>query len=166
MALAIGGVALLAGAPRQASDPFHVGLLVCSAFTWAAGGVLVKRLAGVPVFVLNAWVALLAAPQLLGASLLLEQGQRQAVAAADWSGWGALLYTALGASIVAYGLWYRLLGRYDINRIVPLTLLAPVLAVIGAAVFLDEPVTGRLVLGGALVISGVAMVQRLRAPRA
>jgi O-acetylserine/cysteine efflux transporter len=162
MAVALAGVGLLAGAPSRASSPWHVGLLVCSAFAWAAGGILVKRLAGVPVFVLNAWVALLAAPQLFAASLLLERGQREAVAAADLRGWGALLYTVVGSSIVAYGLWYRLLARYDINRIVPLTLLAPVLAVVMAALLLGEPVTLRLMLGGGLVIGGVAMVQRLR----
>jgi O-acetylserine/cysteine efflux transporter len=162
MLIAISGVGLLAGAPRQGSSLLHVGMLVCASFAWAVGGVLVKRLAGVPVFVLNAWVALLAAPQLLAASLALERGQRASVAAADLRGWGALLYTAVGASIVAYGLWYRLLARYDIGRVVPLTLLAPVLAVALAALLLGEPVTPRLLLGGGLVIGGVWMVQRLR----
>lgn len=162
MALALAGVALLAGAPRQESHPLHVAMLVASAFAWACGGILVKRLAGVPVFVLNAWMALLAAPQLLVASWLLEEGQRAAVASADLAGWGALLYTVFGASIVAYGLWYRLLARYEINRVVPLTLLAPMLAVVMATLLLGERVTPRLLAGGALVIGGVAMVQRLR----
>jgi O-acetylserine/cysteine efflux transporter len=69
---------------------------------------------------------------------------------------------ALGASITAYGLWYYLIGKYEVNRIVPMTLLSPVLAVGFAVLILDEPLTLRVVLGGLLTLAGVAMIQFLR----
>jgi O-acetylserine/cysteine efflux transporter len=137
-------------------------LVVAAAFVWAVANILIKRLHGINVFVLNAWVALLALPQLVLASLLLEHGQLEALAAADWRGWGAILYMALGASITAYGLWYYLLGKYEVNRIVPMTLLAPVVAVFFAVLILDEPLSVRIVLGGLLTMAGVAMIQFLR----
>jgi O-acetylserine/cysteine efflux transporter len=163
MGIAFAGVYVLAGAPATTTTSVpHLLLVVAAAFAWALANILIKRLRGINVFVLNAWVALLALPQLILASLLLEHGQLQALAAADWRGWGAIVYMALGASITAYGLWYYLLGKYEVNRIVPMTLLSPVLAVVFAALILDEPLSLRIVLGGLLTIAGVAMIQFLR----
>jgi O-acetylserine/cysteine efflux transporter len=162
MGIAFAGVYVLAGAPAMTPSIPHLLLVVAAAFAWALANILIKRLRGINVFVLNAWVALLALPQLILASVLLEHGQLQALAAADWRGWGAILYMAVGASITAYGLWYYLLGKYEVNRIVPLTLLSPVLAVIFAALILDEPLNGRIVFGGLLTLAGVAMIQFLR----
>jgi O-acetylserine/cysteine efflux transporter len=71
----------------------------------------------------------------------------------------------LGASITAYGLWYYLIEKYAVNRVVPLTLLAPVLAVVFAVILLSEPVGARLVTGGLITLMGVAMIQFLPPPR-
>jgi O-acetylserine/cysteine efflux transporter len=162
MAVAFVGVYVLAGDPTAAPSIPHLLLVVAAALAWAVANILIKRLRGINVFVLNAWVALLALPQLLLASLLLEHGQLAALAAADWRGWGAILYMALAASITAYGIWYYLLGKYEVNRIVPMTLLSPVLAVFFAVLILDETLSVRIVGGGLLTIAGVAMIQFLR----
>ncbi len=164
MGVAFVGVYVLAGDPTATPSIPHLLLVVAAAFTWAVANILIKRLRGISVFVLNAWIALLALPQLLLASLLFEHGQLEALAAADWRGWAAILYMALAASITAYGLWYYLLGKYEVNRIVPMTLLAPVLAVLFAVLILDETLTVRIVGGGMLTITGVAMIQFLRPP--
>lgn len=162
MAVAFAGVYLLAGDPaRQPSLP-HFLMVVCAAFAWAVANVLIKRLGRVDVFALNAWVALLACPQLLLASLVFESGQRAALEVADWRAWGAILYMAIGASIIAYGLWYSLIARYEMNRVVPLTLLSPVLAVALAVPMLGEALTDHVLIGGAVTLLGVAMIQFLR----
>lgn len=158
MAVAFSGVILLAGEPRERSSLPHFLLVVGGALAWAVATLLIRRLAAVPPLVLNGWVAVIASPLLLLASLALEEGQLAAVAAADARGWGAVLYAALLASIVAYGLWYRLLARYEIQRVVPLTLLAPVLAVLLASLLLGEPLTPRILVAGTLVVAGVALV--------
>jgi O-acetylserine/cysteine efflux transporter len=49
--------------------------------------------------------------------------------------------------------------------VVPLTLLAPVLAVLLAALLLGEVLSLPILIGGALTISGVAMIQFLGARR-
>ena len=129
MAVAFVGVYVLAGDPTQRPDPFYFLLVVLGAFAWAVANILIKRLGRISPFVLNAWVAVIGAPILFSASAVLEDGQLQAIANAGWRGWGTVLFMAVGASITAYGLWYHLLGKHQLNRIVPLTLLAPVLAV-------------------------------------
>ena len=164
MAIAFGGVWLLAGEARTASSLPHLLLVVGGAYAWAQANVFIKRLRGINPFTLNAWVAVLAVPQLLAASLMFETGHLEALQAADWRGWGAILFMVFGASITAYGLWYYLIGKYDMNRVIPLTLLAPVLAVYFATVILDEVLTARLLLGGAVTIAGVAMIEFLKSP--
>ena len=162
MAVAFVGVYVLAGDPTQRLDPFYFLLVVLGAFAWAVANILIKRLGRISPFVLNAWVAVIGAPILFAGSAVLEDGQLQAIANAGWRGWGTVLFMAVGASITAYGLWYHLLGKHQLNRIVPLTLLAPVLAVALAVWILGEPITLQVVAGAAITILGVAMIQFLK----
>lgn len=162
MAVAFVGIYLLAGEPTHPPSLPHFLMVVAAAFAWAVANVLIKRLGPVNPFTLNAWVAVLACPQLLLASLLTEHGQVAALQAADWRAWGAIVYMAVGASIIAYGLWYHLLGKHPMNSIVPMTLLSPVLAVGLAVPLLGEPLTSAVLLGGGVTLLGVAMIQFLR----
>jgi O-acetylserine/cysteine efflux transporter len=162
MVVAFVGVYLLAGDPSRLPSAPHFLMVVAAAFAWAVANVLIKRLGPIDVFTLNAWVALLASPQLLLASLLLESGQMRAIESADWRAWSAVVYMAVAASIIAYGLRYRLIGKHDLNRVVPLTLLSPVLAVALAVPTLGEPLTRHVLIGGAITLAGVAMIQFLR----
>ena len=162
MGLAFVGVYFLAEEPARPPSIFHLLLVVAAAFAWAVANVVIKRLGRVDVFALNGWVALLGTPQLLLVSLLLETGQRQAIAAAQWPAYAAVVYMAVCSSIIAYGLWYYLIGRYPMNMVVPLTLLSPVLAVLLAVLLLGEPLTMATIIGGALTLSGVAIIEVLR----
>lgn len=162
MGVAFAGIWLLTGEPAHAPNMAHLLMVVIAAFSWSVANVLIKRLGPINVFTLNGWLAVLTAPLLLVASALLEHGQLAALSAADWRAWGAIVYMAVGASVVAYGLWYYLIEKHEMNRIVPLTLLAPVLAVFLAALLLDEPLTTMLLIGGAVTLTGVAMIQFLR----
>ena len=137
-------------------------MVVAAAFAWAFANVLIKRLGPVNPFTLNAWVALFACPQLLLMSLLLEGDQAAALQAADWRAWGAIVYMAIGSSIIAYGLWYHLIGKHAMNSVVPMTLLSPVLAVALAVPLLGEALTSNVLIGGAVTLAGVAMIQFLR----
>jgi O-acetylserine/cysteine efflux transporter len=162
MAVAFVGVYLLAGEPAARPSPVHFLFVVGGAFAWSVANILIKRLGPIGVFSLNGWLAWLAWPQLLIVSVVVESGHRGALINADWTAWAAIAYMALGASITAYGLWYHLVRRHEINRIVPLTLLSPVLAVALAVVLLDEAFTARIAGGGVVTLLGVAMILFLR----
>lgn len=164
MAIAIGGVAVLAGEPREGSEWWAVMLVVAAAFTWSVANLQMKALTDVSGFAVNGWIALLAVPQLLVASLLLESGQMEAIRAADWQGWGSLLYQAVIVVILCYGLWYRLLARHGVNTVIPFTLLVPIVGVASGIVLLNEPFTWTLLIGGATTLTGVAIIM-LRRPR-
>ena len=159
MAVAFGGIYIIAGAPELTFDALHLTLTIASALAFAAASIQIKMLGPINGFVLNAWVAVLAVPQMFVASLVLESGQLETLAAADWRGWTAMVFTTINGGVLAFGLWYYLLGRYPVNRIVPLTLLAPAIAIFIAAAALDEPLTVKVLTGAALTLIGVALVQ-------
>jgi O-acetylserine/cysteine efflux transporter len=160
------GVYLLGGDPTAMPSIPHLLMVIMAALAWAFANIIIKRIGAINVFVLNAWVAVFALPQFALASLLLEHGQLAALEAADWRGWGGIVFMAVAASIIAYGMWYYLVRKYEMNRVVPLMLLAPVLAVFLAVLILDEPLTLRIIFGAVVTLAGVAMIQFLRpAPR-
>jgi len=159
MVVAFGGVALLAGTPSASSSRPHVLMLCGASVAWAVASLMLRRLGHVSPFALNAWIGLLATPLLAAGSVLLERGQLRAFQEADWRAWGSVAFMALGASITAHGVWYRLLGRYPVARLAPLTLLAPALGVVFAVVLLGEPFGLLRAVGGGVTIAGVAMIQ-------
>lgn len=158
MVVAFAGVVLIAGEPRLASSLGPLLMVVGASLAFAAANVQIKRLGAVDGFTLNAWMALFAAPLLLVLSLILEDGQWQAVTHATWQGWAALLYIVVAATIIAYGLWYYLIGKYDVNQAVPYMLLIPVFGVLSGVAVLGEPLTWTLVIGGLLTVAGVGVI--------
>ncbi len=68
------------------------------------------------------------------------------------------------SSIVAYGIWYALLRRYPVNRVVPMTLLVPVLSVGLGALLMDDHLGVHTLTGGGLVVAGVGVIL-LRFPK-
>jgi len=158
MALAFAGVALIAGQPRLEGDLIPLLMVVAGACTWAVAQVMVKRLGRVGGFTLIAWVAVLAAPQLYVASWIFEDGQLAAVRDAGWVGWGAVVYMGMIMTAVGYGIWYHVLTRHDVNQVMPFLLLLPVTAVAGGVVLLGETLTPWTLAGGAIVITGVAVI--------
>jgi O-acetylserine/cysteine efflux transporter len=167
MALAFGGVFLIAGDGDHLANPGPLLLVIASAVAWAVGNVQIKLLKDVDILAVNAWITLLAAPQLLLFSLLVEDGQIAALAAADWRVWAALTYQVLLASIFGYSTWYWLTQRYDVNQVVPLTLLIPIFGVLASVMLLGETLSPLMLLGGAVTIAGVAIIiwRRPNVPR-
>jgi O-acetylserine/cysteine efflux transporter len=165
MGVALLGVAILAGEPRTTSQLGSLAVLILAIAVWAGANLQIKRLAQVDGLTLNAYVALFAAPMLAAASWAFEHGQIEAVVAADAQGWFSVFYQAVLVTIVGYGIWYRHLGRYAINQVMPFTLLVPVIGAISGWTILGEPVAGRQIVGGLVTVLGVAAIVAARAPR-
>jgi len=164
MALAFVGIVIMAGEPRHAGNLLPIFMVIAASFMWAVANIQIKQLGPVDGFALNAYLGLFAAPQLFLTSAFLESGQFAALANADWVGWSAVAYMAILVTVVSYVMWFRVLRRYPVNHVMPFTLLVPVLAVVAAALLLDEPLTVRVILGGAATVAGVAAIV-LRRPR-
>jgi len=72
----------------------------------------------------------------------------------------ALVYLAVLGSAVTFSLYYWLLKHVSATRLSLLAFTMPIVAVVFGASFMHEPVTGRTVIGGALVLAGVAIALR------
>ena len=125
-----------------------------AAFARALGNIQAKRLGPINFFTLMGYLALFAAPQLFIASWLFESGQWRATVVAGWRFWSA--------SLLGCGIWYRLLATYEVSRIVPYSLLAPAVGMVGGMVLLEEAVTWQKLFGGAIKLAGVTLVQSNR----
>ncbi len=156
MALAFGGVAVIAGEPRLEGNLVYVGLVAIGAMTWSIGQVMVSQLREVRGPALLAWVAMFAAPQMFIASLLIEHDQWQAVTQATWTDWGIVLYLGLVMTALAYSVWYHLLNTCALSKLSPFLLLTPVTTVIFGVAILDETFTLPMTIGAAMVLGGVA----------
>ncbi len=165
MAIAFGGVALIAGEPRFGGNLLPLVLVVSAALVWSIANIQIKALGDeVDVFALSAWVALLAAPQLFLVTFLFEDGQIDALLAASWRAWGAIAYQVVLVTIFGYGVWYSVMRRHPINQVMPFTLLVPLFGVLSGIIFLDERLTVPMLIGSAATIAGVAIIV-VRRPR-
>ncbi len=165
IAIAFSGAVLIIGEPKLAGDLIYAFLVIGGAFTWAVGQIMIKKLGNLGGFRLISGVSLFAAPQLFIASSLLEQDQLVQIQTASFAAWSTVVYLGVIMTALAYGIWYRLLGHYSINQVMPFLLLLPVTSVIGGIFFLGESLTTKIAAGGCLAIIGVAMITIQRWPR-
>ena len=119
---------------------------------------MIKKLDDASGFVLITGIALWATPQLFLSSFLLEANQLEQIKTAPIEAWLAVAYLGLIMTAFAYAMWYRLLGLYSVNQVMPFLLLLPLTSVVGGIFFLDESLTLKVALGGFLTLIGVAVI--------
>jgi O-acetylserine/cysteine efflux transporter len=161
IAIAIGGVALIAGAPEAVSDYPSLLLLVLGALVWAMAQALIRAYGRDDGPTTTGMIGLVSAPLALAGSLLFERGQWESVRTATPAHWGALALVFLLGYVLAYSAWYQVLGRYRVDQVTPFILLMPVAGVITAALALGEALTARALIGGAIILAGLWIVVRV-----
>ena len=70
----------------------------------------------------------------------------------------ALMYLAVVGSVIAFLLYYWLVQNMDVTKTMLIALVTPVVAVTLGMIVLDEELHGRTLLGGLMIISGIAMI--------
>jgi len=75
------------------------------------------------------------------------------------TGWGALIFLGVACSGIGYLFWYGALTRLDAGSVASFLYLEPLVTLSAAAALLGEKVRVVTVVGGILLISGVALVQ-------
>lgn len=168
-ALGLLGIAVLQ-APALASVQIAPGVAVAlflplaAAIFSALGNVWQKRyLAGVPLSI-NLWTqTLVGAVVLLLMHFCLEPGET-----GRWTprAVGALLYLAIPGTVVTFLSLFWLIQRIPMVVIGVIPILDTLIAVALGAAILREPIGGRLLLGGALVLSGAAFATQASSPAA
>lgn len=156
IAISLSGVAVLSGSPTIPAW-WVLCILLCSATGWAVSNLIVKKSPPIKPLTMTGWIAFLAVPIVGLSSFIMESSQLYALSHAGWRGWFGILYSALASSIVAYTIWYSLLKKYNVNLIMPYSLLTPVLSVLMGIVVLGDSLNSFKIIGASLVVCGTAI---------
>lgn len=158
IAVSFAGVLVLGFDPIVLDRPMALVLMLISAAFLAVGTVMMKGLRGLDVASQQGWTALFSVLPLLAISAWLEPGALARLPQASWVAWAGALYAAFISSLLGHGLYYVLVQRHPVARVMPWLLLVPLLAMgLGIAFWGDRP-GPRLLIGGAMVLGGVLLI--------
>ncbi|MDO2439393.1 O-acetylserine/cysteine exporter [Enterobacter nematophilus] len=163
IALAVFGVLVLIEASLSGQDVALLGfmLTLAAGLSWACGNIFNKLImqheARPQVMSLVVWSALIPIIPFLAASFILDgpEVMLNSLVDIDLTTILSLIYLAFVATIVGYGIWGSLLGRYETWRVAPLSLLVPVVGLASAAILLDETLSVLQLLGAVLIMAGL-----------
>ena len=163
IALSVVGVLVLAEASLNGQHVALLGFLLtlAAAFCWASGNIFNKKIMQLEtrpaVMSLVVWSALIPIVPFMVASYLLDGPtvMLHSLVTLDLTTILSLIYLAFVATIVGYGIWGALLGRYETWRVAPLSLLVPVVGIASAALLLDEKLGALQLVGALLVMAGL-----------
>ena len=163
VAIGVVGLAIVAAGRGGNAPAIAVALALAAALSWAIGNVIARR-AGVVrgpgrlgSLSLTVWSALVVPLPALALSLVVE-GPAAVAAGLGAFGWQATLstlYTSVLCTIVGYAIYNGLLGRNRSAAVVPWVLLAPVVAMLSAALLLGQIPTAAEFVGGVVLVAGV-----------
>lgn len=137
-------------------------LTVGSAAMWSLANLITRHAAKqgpyepLPFLV---WSSLFPILPLLVLSAWWEGNTLGQLQAAGWQAVGAVAYLALLSTLLGYGLWTRLLQRYTVGMVAPLSLLVPVIGIVSAMLAFDERPAVLHWVGAASVLLGMAVNQ-------
>ena len=159
-----GVVAVSSGSLSGGLSPVGVLLGVVSALSWAGGTVYFKRQQDGGS---TRWFV--AFMFLCGGLVLTLCGlAADPLSEISWStGFAAsLLYTSFAGIAMAWVLWLRLVSAGEASRVSAYIFFVPLVSVALGAVFLGEELSYSLILGAALIVTGIYLVNRRRAGKA
>ncbi|MDG9930308.1 MULTISPECIES: EamA family transporter [unclassified Pseudomonas] len=155
--IAGGGLLLIGLQTGHSTSLLGIVLTLVAASMWAMGNVLTRKFGKINLMGLVIWGSLIPPVPFFLLSLWLEGPQRieQALLNIGTSSILALLYLALIATLLGYGLWSRLLSRYPAGQVAPFSLLVPVVGLSSSAWLLGERLSTLQWVGAGLVMLGL-----------
>ncbi|MEM9810871.1 MAG: N-acetylmuramoyl-L-alanine amidase [Pseudomonadota bacterium] len=163
IAAAIVGVMIIATGEGDSAGSENLTLgaffIIMAVTAEATGAIFIKKIDGVKPLSLLAWFAVVGCFVTFALSALFDSNHFAWVGTDDMVPIGlATLYSVFVASIFGHASYYYLLQRVPLSVIAPSGLLITLFAVLAGVFWLGEPLTMRFLAGGALVLSGVAVV--------
>ncbi|WP_240972904.1 EamA family transporter [Nonomuraea composti] len=153
-----GGVAALSlNGGGESAGTTGIVIILLGSVSWSIGSFLSSRIPMPP----NVWTA--SAIEMLagGAGLAIvgaSIGERLDFAAVSGRSWAALAYLVLVGSLVGFTAYTWLLGNAPISLVSTYAYVNPIVAVILGVLVVNEHVTVQIVLGGLVILVGVALV--------
>jgi O-acetylserine/cysteine efflux transporter len=158
MAMAFLGICKLIGLPSSLYSIISIIAVLLASYCQAWQMILVKKYKNpIDIKTLLAWIHILNIPLFLILALLFRDFSAQNIKSII--GWVAALYTGLISTAIGLTIWFSLLKKYQINKVSPFMILVPFFGVLLSIFFFDSPLTEHVIIGGILIICGVALIQ-------
>lgn len=157
LAIALGGLVLIALDLGDTSPLGAFLLLIGAAAAWGSGNIIVRRAAPPDMLRFMVWVSALAVLPLYVLSTVFEGPRRDwdALRTITWPAAGSVYYVGLLATVAGFGVWGWLIRTYSASVIAPFSLLVPVFGMSAAALVDGERLTPPRLLAALLIIAGV-----------
>lgn len=166
--LGTAGLVLVVIAHGVSAPVVPVIVLLGAATSWAIGNVIARRAGVASGLSLVVWSALVVPLPALGLSLVVDGSDEvgRALTHLTVTAIASTAFTAIGASLLGYGIFNSLLARYPASAVVPFVLLVPIVGIATAWIVQDEVPSALELVGGVVMLAGVAAatVNRRRRP--
>ncbi|HHV38834.1 MAG TPA: EamA family transporter [Tepidimicrobium sp.] len=140
-------------------------LTICAPVFWAMSNIVVsfvsKRAVDngeeVDILSLIIWGGLIPPIPLLLFALILDTPQTLINVMINLNGISifAVLYLAIGSTLFGYGMWGKLIAKYSIGKIAPLSLLVPITGLLTARIVLSERLSKMQWIGVIFILIGL-----------
>jgi O-acetylserine/cysteine efflux transporter len=152
------GIAIVVGRPDATDAWLGLAAMFLGVASWAIAQAAIPVVAKDHGMTLYAGMTRYAAPQMIIMSLLFEHGQLHTLADVPLGAWGSVPIIAMSGFALPYAIWYWLLMRHRIDELMPFVLLMPIVSIVVATELLGETLPPTLLIGGVVVIAGLAVV--------
>jgi drug/metabolite transporter (DMT)-like permease len=160
LACGLAGLGVLLGPEALSAPPAALlgpALMLIAAVSWAVGTIVMKgRVWRAHPTVIAGWQYVVCAAPMIAATAMTEV--RPALADLHGAVWVGFVWHIVCSICLAQALWYVTVRRLSVGEAAVSTLLIPVVGVSGAVVILGDPLTLRLALALALILTAVACV--------
>jgi drug/metabolite transporter (DMT)-like permease len=135
--------------------------MLLAALSMALGTILIRYVARhVDPVVATGWHMVLGGLPLYGLSLWWEPHPWQGL---TWTDWGAIAYSTLLGSALAYGIFFFLAAQGNLTSLSALTFLTPVFALLFGNLFLAERLTALQWFGVGLTLVSIYLINQRQA---
>ena len=162
LVVAFTGIAILLGGVERI-DPGSlraaVGWSMLGVVTAGTGGAVSRR------FALHTPARRMVIPQFTAAALTLvviaiPTGAWGALSGLEGEVWGWAIATGLFGTITPFYSFLQVVQRAETARAALIGYLVPVVSAVSAVIFLDDPVTTSLIIGGTVIVAGIVLADR------
>ncbi|CCH20486.1 EamA family transporter [Micromonospora lupini] len=154
------GIGVLAVSGGGHTTAIGFAFTLFAAASWAVANVVVRASGETRPISLLVWSSLVPPLPLFGLAAVIDGPQvvLDSLLGLSWRALAAVGYVAYVSTLVGFGLWNHLIGRYSVARVAPFSLLVPVFGLTASWLFLHERMTGGEVLAALIVLVGLALV--------
>jgi len=157
--IAFSGVALVFWHTQGRTTVLGLGLVILGALAWAAANLIVKASKTTEMFGFMVWSSLAAPLPLLLLSYLVTGSEKivHSLATVDSRAVFSILFQVYPTTLFGYAIWNRLLKKYPVSTVAPLTLLVPVFGMLGSVLVFNESLAPYKLAALVLILSGLVV---------